>query len=269
MEQKDNQQLEIIKAKSAAEFALTPAGQMVQTFEAQQRMAKMYATSTIVPQMYQNNLGNCVIALDMAFRMKANPIMVMQNLYIVHGMPGWSSKFLIATINSCGKFTPLHYEFRGTEGKEDWGCRCYAYMIEDKERKDPLYGDWITLKMAKAEGWSTKSGSKWLTMPGQMLRYRAAAFWQRIYAPEIGMGFMTAEENEDITDVPYEEVTQQKIEAERTYAQNANSGAEIDAETGEVTQVEETEQPQQPQNENNQPDDKKGAQGNLFEGPGF
>lgn len=267
------QEVEIIKAKSAADFALTPAGQMVKTFEVQQRMAQMYATSTIVPQMYQKNIGNCVIALDMATRMQANPIMVMQNLYIVHGMPGWSSKFLIATINNCGRFSPLRYEFKGTEGKDDWGCRCYAYEVKDTEHKDPLYGDWVTIKMAKAEGWSTKPGSKWLTMPGQMLRYRAAAFWQRIYAPEISMGFSSTEEVEEIQDIPYEEVKQQKANAEAVYTQNANTGAEIDADTGEVKEnqepVPEHSPEQQQQQSDNEPAGTQHATGSLFDGPGF
>ena len=54
--------------------------------------------------------------------------------------------------------------------------------------------------LPKKEGWTDKSGSKWNTMPGQMLRYRAAAFWQRVYCPEIAMGLMTSEEYEDIDD---------------------------------------------------------------------
>ena len=51
--------------------------------------------------------------------------------------------------------------------------------------------------MAKAEGWYTKNGSKWKTMPEQMLQYRAAAFWTRAYAPEIALGMHTAEEIHD------------------------------------------------------------------------
>jgi uncharacterized protein YbbK (DUF523 family) len=53
--------------------------------------------------------------------------------------------------------------------------------------------------MANKEGWTKKSGTKWLTMPNQMLRYRAAAFWQRVYCPEISMGLLTTEEAEDIS----------------------------------------------------------------------
>ena len=211
MKESENQnqvvtELQIIQAKQAAEFALTPVGQTVKQFEVMQRMANMYTQSTIVPNTYKGNIGNCVIALDMAMRMGANPLMVMQNLYIVHGNPAFSSKFLIATINASGRFSPLRYEFKGEEGREDYGCRCVAYESSDKEHKEPLYGDWITMGMAAKEGWSSKPGSKWKSMPSQMLRYRAAAFWQRVYCPEISMGLITKEEAEDIQDAEYTEI---------------------------------------------------------------
>ena len=43
-------------------------------------------------------------------------------------------------------------------------------------------------------------------MPEVMFYYRAAAFWQRMYAPEISMGFSTVEELRDIEDVPFVEL---------------------------------------------------------------
>lgn len=219
-EQAASQPKQVAKSSDASmaeiQFALTPIGQQIKQFETLQRMAKMYTTSTIVPDTYKNNIGNCVIAIDMAFRMNANPLMVMQNLYVVHGNPSFSSKFLIATINASGRFTPLRYEFAGKENTDSWKCRCYAYETSDKTHKEPLYGDWISIEMAKKEGWMGKSGSKWLTMPGQMLRYRAAAFWQRAYAPEISMGFITSEEAEDMADTPDEQMAED-------VAANANS----------------------------------------------
>src|SRR6478735_2941645 len=68
----------------------------LQSFELLQRAAKLLATSTIIPKDYQGNLPNCVIALNMANRIEANALMVMQNLVIVHGRPTWSSQFLIS-----------------------------------------------------------------------------------------------------------------------------------------------------------------------------
>lgn len=53
-------------------------------------MATMYSKSTIVPDIYKGNIGNCEIALDIAERMNANALMVIQNLYIVHGSPSFS-----------------------------------------------------------------------------------------------------------------------------------------------------------------------------------
>ena len=213
-------QLALINAKSAADFALTPIGQSVKQFELEQRMAQMYVQSTIVPATYRENIGNAVIAIDMAIRMNANPLMVMQNLYVVNGIPSWSSKFLVATINQSGRYTPLHYEFCGTEGQNDWGCRVVAYEVGDKERKHPFEGTWVTIAMADAEGWMKKPGSKWKTMPELMLRYRAAAFWQRVYCPEIGMGFLTTEEVEDIDDQT----------GTREVAANANKGIVLSVE---------------------------------------
>lgn len=180
-----------------AEYALTTVGQDEKQFALVQRRGQMLAASTIVPDTFRGNTANCVIALELSTRMGASPLMVMQNLYIVHGNPTFSSKFLIAAINASGRFSPLRYEFDGKEGTEAYRCRCFAYEAADKEHKDPLLGDWISMSMAKKEGWLTKSGSKWQSMPNQMLRYRAAAFWQRVYCPEITMGLMSSEELQD------------------------------------------------------------------------
>lgn len=48
-------------------------------FETAQRMAALFAQSPMVPDTYKGNIGSCVIALDMANRMGAAPLMVMQN----------------------------------------------------------------------------------------------------------------------------------------------------------------------------------------------
>ena len=161
-----------------------------------QRVAKMFASSQLVPEAFQNNVPNCVIALEMAHRMGANPMAVAQNLYIVHGRPGWSSQFIIACVNQCGKFSPLRFELSGTGDDR----QCVAWAIE-KETGDRLEGPPVSIKMAKDEGWHGKSGSKWKTMPELMLRYRAATFFGRLYAPDLLMGMQTAEE---VVDLPTE-----------------------------------------------------------------
>jgi hypothetical protein len=156
------------------------------------RIGQAFAASSLVPQQYQGNVANCIVALEMANRMGASPLMVMQNLYIVHGNPGWSSKFLIACFNQCGRFSAMRYEWTADRK----GCRAWAIEKATGERID---GPEVTTAMAAAEGWSTKSGSKWKTMPELMLMYRAAAFLIRTYAPEISMGLQTDDEIIDVT----------------------------------------------------------------------
>lgn len=175
-------------------------------FELAQREAKMLAASDLVPAQFRGKIENCVIALEMAHRMGASAMMVMQNLFVVHGNPGFSSKFLIATINACGKFSPLRYIMYDESGNEidkpnprQKPFACVAYAV-DLGTGQILYGTLVDLNMAKAEKWSTKDGSKWLTMPELMLQYRAAAFFQRAYAPEVSMGMLTKEEYDDLGD---------------------------------------------------------------------
>lgn len=81
--------------------------------EVRMKLASTLAASTIIPEQFQLKPANVLIALNMAERMNADPMMVMQNLYIVYGNPGWSSKFLIATFNTCGRFSSIKYEFFG------------------------------------------------------------------------------------------------------------------------------------------------------------
>lgn len=161
-------------------------------FEHVQRVALMFSKSELVPKRYQGNAGNCVIALEMANRIGASPLMVMQNLDVIMGRPAWSSKFLIASLNASGKFSPLRYEEDDQNGGR---TRAWAY---DKHTGEKCYGAWVSMEMAKAEGWIDKNGSKWKTMPELMRRYRAASFFTNQFAPEVSMGLQTVEEAYDI-----------------------------------------------------------------------
>ena len=190
-------------------------------FEQAIRMARCLCASSIVPAIYQDpdkGLSNCIIALEMANRIKMSPLMVMQNLYIVYGNIGWSSKFLIAAWNTCGKYTTIKYEFEGDKATDNFGCRAIS---TDKETGDILRSALVTIKMAKVEGWFDKKGSKWQTMPELMLQYRAAAFLVRTYAPEISMGMQTEEELHDIIDVEFNDVTEHKVAQKVTTEANA------------------------------------------------
>ncbi len=165
-----------------------------QAFEDAQRMAKALCASSLVPTDYQGNGGipNAMIALEMAQRVGASPLAVMQNMHVIHGRPSWSSSFIIASLNSCGRFSPIRFVVSG----EGDAKSCFAWAYDSTGEK--LEGPAASIGMAKAEGWYGKNGSKWKTMPDLMLRYRAAAFFGRLYAPDILMGMHADDEVQDM-----------------------------------------------------------------------
>ncbi|WP_180050302.1 recombinase RecT [Acinetobacter sp. YH12105] len=259
----------------------------LEAFELSQRVAKMLSSSTLVPEQYRavlkvkagkdqngqwvyrdeenpNGLSNCIIALNMANRMGADPLMIMQNLYLIEGRPSWSSQFIMASINSCGRFSALRFEIQDLGEKEveyqetSWSggkkqnltkkikiqnLTCVAWVIE-RESGERLESSKISIEMAVKEGWYQKNGSKWQTMPEQMLRYRAASFFGRVYAPELLMGLRSAEEEQDrIIDVTPEQGLSTKADISQLKRKilAAKSPAELDALEDQVFDIAEDE----------------------------
>lgn len=172
------------------------------------KSAELLANSDIIPQAFRGKPANVLIAMDMSQRLGASPMLVMQNLYVIQGKPSWSSQYLIAMVNGSGRFTtPLQFDFERDASGKATGCRAWAVSAVTGEK---IVGPAVTMEMAKAEGWLTKAGSKWLTMPELMLTYRAAAFFARTVCPDIAMGMYTEYEENDIqsdTPIQYEDKT--------------------------------------------------------------
>ena len=204
----------------------------LQEFELIQRAGKALAQSSLIPKDYQNNLPNCVIALEMAQRIGASPLMVMQNLYVVYGRPSWSAKFLIACFNQCGRFSALRYEWLGAEGKDTWGCRAWAV---ERSTNEKIIGPTITIELAKKEGWYDKSGSKWKTIPGLMLMYRSAAWLVNTHAPELSMGLNTTDEMGDVFEATADNEGRFGVELDSLKRQET---AHVDKSTGEISEGE-------------------------------
>ena len=214
-----------------APMGVTAGFQSAEGFALLQRMATMFSGSTLVPTQFQGqkNFGNCVIALNMAQRLGADPLMVMQNLYVVNGTPSWSSKFMVAMFNQCGRYESIHYEETGKKGTDTQGVIAWA---KEKATGEIIKGPEVTIKIAKDEGWYGKSGSKWKTMPDQMLRYRAAAWFIRTTAPELSMGLQTIDEVTDTINVTPQTVMKEPLAEE--IRRNANS-EELIPQTVEAT----------------------------------
>lgn len=200
------------------------------------QMAKALAESTIVPQTYQKNASNCLIAIEQAQRMHISPLMVMQNLYPIQGKPSWSSKFLIASINASGKFD-MELQYDETKDKDGKPYSCVAWTMKNGRRVEGME---VNMQMAKDEGWLGKNGSKWKTMPQLMLRYRAASFFSSLNCPELTMGIYTKEE---IEDNDFNEYSMDiEAQAHEDIVSNANSVdfEETEAENTEIPEPEDS-----------------------------
>lgn len=250
-------------------------------FETMQRVCKMFSSSDLVPDNYKPNykpipanatpeqiaainlenqeaknkaVANCMIAIEISMRIGASPLMVMQNMVPIYGKPSWSSKFLIATVNSCGRFEPLQYRFtdkgmlgmvdytdyvwdgrtnrkqavqKQFDGKKIQDIECVAYTTK-KGSKEILESSPVSVRLAIQEGWYTKNGSKWQTMTKQMLMYRAASWWTSVYAPDLSMGMRTIEEQQDIVDAEYREITDTPEAEKRDNANKIVIGSDIE-----------------------------------------
>jgi len=174
-------------------------------FELAQREAKLLSGSDLTPAAFKNNIGNTMIAMEMANRMNLNPMIVMQNIHIIQGNPTWKSKFVIAILNSCGKFSQLRFKREGEPNTDNRSCIAFATDLTTGEL---LEGIECNVAMAKAEGWYDRKGSKWPSMPEVMLAYRAATFFGSLHAPELMMGMSSdqAPMNHVTEDVNHEEL---------------------------------------------------------------
>lgn len=192
--------IEVVEIENEeTEIVVAPSNPLVDrqtySFEKLMDMAQVLAKSTILPIQYQNRPENVFIALDMASRMGVSPLVVAQNLYVINGKPSFSGSAIASMIRSNQNFRNVELHYVGTEGKDDWG----AYVTAENVRTGKtIKGATVTIGIAKKEGWYTKSGSKWQTIPEIMLAYRAYAWFGRVYCPELLMGLQTTEEVQDV-----------------------------------------------------------------------
>ena len=186
----ENKETALALQERLTEVAVKPTGGFVESFRNNFKVAQYLSHSNLIPQQYQGKTEDCAIAVDMADRMGVSPLMVMQSLYVVKGKPSWSGQACMSFIKAkYGEAEPVYTGERGTDSR---GC----YIRAVKSDGEVIEGTEVTIKMAKAEGWT--SNKKWINMPELMLAYRAAAFFARVYCPEILMGVAVEGEVEDM-----------------------------------------------------------------------
>lgn len=168
--------------------------------------AKALSASDLLPETYKNKPENVMIAMDMASRTGFSLMQIMQNLYIVRGKPSWSGSFCMSAIKACGRYDHVKYVLIG-DAPTDRNFGVYVSAV-DKSTGETVRGVTVTWDMVKSEGWDSKPGSKWKTMPELMFKYRAAAFFARTECPEVLQGVRDEYEQRDING--WEEPSRQK-----------------------------------------------------------
>lgn len=161
------------------------------------KAAQIIAKSSLLPIQFRDP-ANVIIAMDLAKRTGISLFAITNSVNIIQGKPCWNSTSIMSMLKNeyNRKGLKVSHKFVGDRDTDDWGC----YILVTNDDGDILeQGSTVTISMAKREGWSSKSGSKWNTMPEQMLIYRAYTFFARVAIPELLMGFNhTSEEIEDI-----------------------------------------------------------------------
>lgn len=157
------------------------------------KFADALSRSALLPKHFIGKPADVFLALQISEDMSLNLFAVTANLFVVHGTPAFSSKFLIGLANARGPFKgPLRFSITG-RGTKDLAATCWAVVREDNERVEVT----VTLRQAEEAGWT--KNQKYREIPEQMLQYRAATFLVRLYCPEVTlMGARTVDEAEDI-----------------------------------------------------------------------
>ena len=195
-----------------------------ESFEHAQRVAKVFASSNLIPQHLRGNVADCLIAYQIARRLNEEPLVVMQNIYVVSGKPGWQTSYMIARANRSGVFKgPITWESTGSG--DSLSVTAKATLSEIGEKVSVT----VDMRMAKAEEWTRNK--KYQSMPEHMLRWRSAAMLIRLYAPEIMLGMPVIEEIETQPQEPRDVTPKSAADALTAFAAEL-SGADPD--TGEI-----------------------------------
>jgi hypothetical protein len=153
------------------------------------KLAQKIASSKMIPVSFQNKSEDVFVAMEMAESLNTSVFIIMPNLHLIQGKPSFSSVFIQSMLNKSKLIKGrLHFEFTGTVN--DLVCTAWAIDRETEERLEAK----VSMAMAIAEGWATKAGNKYKTMPEQMLSYRATSMFVRRYYSDVMLGFSTVEE---------------------------------------------------------------------------
>jgi hypothetical protein len=156
-------------------------------------IAKVFADSDLLPKHFQGKPANVFVALRYAQNFQIDPMLAIQNIYIINGVPSLSSQLLIALANSSGLIDG-QITFHSTGKNESLVVTARA-----KLKNGELAESTFSYMQAREAGLTQKL--PWKINAEQMLRYRAASSLIKAYLPHVAFGLHAKEEAEDYADL--------------------------------------------------------------------
>lgn len=167
------------------------ASNNITVMEKAYKFSEIIAQADIIPSHYRGKPANVFIAVQSALRMNLDPMMVMQNTFVISGKLGMNSAFAISLANGSGCLkSGITYDIEGSEDS----LKVTAKATLKSSGVEISYS--IGMKEAMAEGWT--KNPKYSSLPELMLRYRAATLLIRTHMPEVLNGMHMTEELEDV-----------------------------------------------------------------------
>lgn len=173
-------------------------------FDQLQRVAKLMASSSLVPEHLRDKLSDCFLVAACAVRWKMDPFAVAQHTFVTKGKLGYEGKLIAAIINTHRRVAAsLKYRYTGEPGTPKRGVIVSGVLKGDPTvlEVDGTVERWATT--AKEERGGGLS-DQWRRDPDQLLAYRGARQWARRYLPEAVLGVYSDDEVEQEADVTLE-----------------------------------------------------------------
>lgn len=161
------------------------------TFDEAKDAAKIMATSSLVPQSYQNKPGDILVAIQMGSELNLAPMQALQNISVINGRPSLWGDAMLALCRA-------HPQFEGMEEKiagETASCTVKR-RTHSGENIETITATFSITDAKRAGLWGKKQA--WRNYPDRMLKLRARGYALRDAFADALRGVISREEAEDM-----------------------------------------------------------------------
>ena len=155
-------------------------------------VATIIANSEFAPRAYKDKPHSVLIAIQMGADIGLAPMQSLQNIAVINNRPCLWGDAALALAMPVLEYVKETYE--GTPFEEGYAAVC---EVKRKGWPEPTIRKFSVADAKKASLWG-KQNTPWQSYPNRMLQMRARGFALRDVAPDRLMGFILAEEAQDL-----------------------------------------------------------------------